>query len=355
MQNDFTSNKKTSFLQDLEILLQPKSFAFGLWHSPKKIEIIVLKMFIQRFVFLLMGILIFFNSYCHETIWESKFYGIHLERTILFRACPSLRSGRAEPPFPPIRAESPFPPIRAEPPFPPIRRDIGRFLSNPLLGVTPPKGSAVFAPPYIGGVSEGRGGFAPPYIGGVSEGRGGFAALSIPHAPQSIVNITNSTLFNQQLNCNDTTKKDTSKVKETKPQRAALLSTCLPGLGQLYNKKYWKIPIVYGVLGTIGYFAWNNHQNYLIFRNALRARYDDNPQTVDEFPNVNDQVLKAQREYYRRNRDLFIIFGVIGYSLNILDAYVDAHLKGFTVSDQLTIHPIPNFQGIQLGLRWKIE
>jgi hypothetical protein len=214
------------------------------------------------------------------------------------------------------------------------------LLSNPLLGVPPPKGSAALASPYIGGVYEGR---------------SGFAALRIPHAPQSIVNITNSTLFNHPLNCNDTTKKDTSKVKEIKPQRAALLSTCLPGLGQLYNKKYWKIPIVYGVLGTIGYFAWNNHQNYLIFRNALRARYDDNPQTVDDFPNINDQVLKAQREYYRRNRDLFIIFGVIGYSLNILDAYVDAHLKGFTVSDQLTIQPIPNFQGIQLGLRWKIE
>ena len=137
MQNDFTSNKKTSFLQDLEILLQPKSFAFGLWHS-RKIEIIVLKMFIQRFVFLLMGILIFFNSYCHETIWESKFYGIHLERTIVFRACPSLRSGRAE---------SPFPPIRAEPPFPTIRRDIGRLLSNPLLGVPPPKGSAASLAP----------------------------------------------------------------------------------------------------------------------------------------------------------------------------------------------------------------
>jgi len=80
---------------------------------------------------------------------------------------------------------------RGEPPFPPIRRDTGRSLS--------PKGSAAFAPPNIGGVSEGRGGFAPPNIGGVSEGRGGFAALRIPHSntiesipackPQSIPSI----------------------------------------------------------------------------------------------------------------------------------------------------------------------
>jgi len=61
-----------------------------------------------------------------------------------------------------------------QPPFPPIRRDTGRSLT--------PKGSAGFAPPNIGGVSEGRGGFAPPNIGGVSEGRGGFAALRVPHA-----------------------------------------------------------------------------------------------------------------------------------------------------------------------------
>jgi hypothetical protein len=61
-----------------------------------------------------------------------------------------------------------------QPPFPPIRRDTGR-----LLGVPPRKGSAAFAPPNIGGVSEGRGGFAPPNIGGVSEGRGGFAPPNI--------------------------------------------------------------------------------------------------------------------------------------------------------------------------------
>ena len=78
-------------------------------------------------------------------------------------------------------------------PFPPIRRDIGRLLSSPFLGIfassMPHKGSAAFAPPNIGGVSEGRGGFAPPNIGGVSEGRGGFATLRLPHATQSNTSI----------------------------------------------------------------------------------------------------------------------------------------------------------------------
>ena len=82
---------------------------------------------------------------------------------------------------------------RAKPPFPPIRRDIGRLLSNPFFATfgyarEAKKGSAAFAPPNIGGVSEGRGGFAPPNIGGVSEGRGGSGALRIPHAKPCSLN-----------------------------------------------------------------------------------------------------------------------------------------------------------------------
>ncbi len=153
----------------------------------------------------------------------------------------------------------------------------------------------------------------------------------------------------------DTSKKDTTHEIIHKPSKAALYSTFLPGLGQAYNKKYWKIPIVYGVLGTLGLFAYSNHKEYLIFRDAIRARYDDDPNTNDNFPNINDQVLKAQRESYRRNRDFFIIIGVIAYGLNILDAYVDAHLKGFSVSDKLSLKPIPTYNGIQVGLTWNLQ
>lgn len=152
----------------------------------------------------------------------------------------------------------------------------------------------------------------------------------------------------------DTSKKDTTSDKIHKPSKAALYSTLLPGLGQSYNKKYWKIPIIYGVMGTLGYFAYDNHKQYTLFRDALRARYDSDPNTMDNFTNIDDQVLKAQREYYRRNRDFFIIMGVISYCLNILDAYVDAHLKGFSVSDTLTFKPIPSHNGIQVSLTWKL-
>jgi len=153
----------------------------------------------------------------------------------------------------------------------------------------------------------------------------------------------------------DTPQKDTTHSHDLRPKRAALLSTFLPGLGQAYNHKYWKIPIVYSLIGTLGYIAWKNHQNYITFRNALRSRYDNDPNTTDNFPNLNDQVLKAQREYYRRNRDLFIIFSSLAYGLNILDAYVDAHLNGFTVSDKLSLKPIPHFNHFQIALIWNIN
>lgn len=165
---------------------------------------------------------------------------------------------------------------------------------------------------------------------------------------------SNSFLECYLLLSSDTSQKDTTNVKTHSPSKAALYSTFLPGLGQAYNQKYWKIPIVYVVIGSIGYFAYSNHKEYTIFRDALRARYDDNPNTTDNFPNINDQVLKAQREFYRRNRDLFLILSVIAYGMNILDAYVDAHLKGFSVSDKLTILPLPAFNGIQVGLNWKL-
>lgn len=150
-------------------------------------------------------------------------------------------------------------------------------------------------------------------------------------------------------------KKDSLKVHEPSPSRAALFSTILPGAGQVYNKKYWKAPIVYAGLGTIGFFAYQNHKQYLIFRDALRARYDQDPATVDnQFPNISNEVLKAQREYYRRNRDFMYIIGGVVYLLNILDAYVDAHLKAFTVSDKLTVFvlPSPNAFIGSISFRW---
>lgn len=128
-----------------------------------------------------------------------------------------------------------------------------------------------------------------------------------------------------------------------KPGGAALRSALLPGLGQAYNKRYWKIPIIYAGIGTLAYFAHYNNVEYQRFSDAYRYRLDGDSTTVDEFANTNLSAtdLQTQKDYWHRNRDLCIIGIGLTYVLNIIDAYVDAHLFYFKVSDQLTIRYMP--------------
>lgn len=123
--------------------------------------------------------------------------------------------------------------------------------------------------------------------------------------------------------------------------RAALMSAILPGAGQVYNKSYWKVPILYGGVAALIYFINFNQTNYKTFKTAYIYRSDRDTNTVDEFPNYTNDDLLVRRDYYRRNRDLcYIVTGVV-YVLNIIDAYVDAHLKDFDVSDDLSLHTKP--------------
>lgn len=138
------------------------------------------------------------------------------------------------------------------------------------------------------------------------------------------------------------------------PKKATIYSAILPGLGQIYNKKYWKVPLIYAGFGTIGYFInWNN-DNYQLFRIGYQHLTDGNPETQDYLKieavrrnnyNLDNQseynnlktALSKQQDYYRRNRDLLIISFVGFYGLNIIDASVDAHLFDFDISDDLTL------------------
>jgi hypothetical protein len=129
--------------------------------------------------------------------------------------------------------------------------------------------------------------------------------------------------------------------------RAAILSAVIPGAGQVYNKSYWKVPVLYAGIGALIYFIDFNQKNYKTFRTAYIFRNDLDSSTVDGFSNYTNDDLLVRRDYYRRNRDLcYIIVGVV-YVLNIVDAYVDAHLKDFDVGDDLTLstHPYFNLDG----------
>ncbi|MBK9224111.1 MAG: hypothetical protein IPO23_04650 [Flavobacterium sp.] len=134
--------------------------------------------------------------------------------------------------------------------------------------------------------------------------------------------------------------KDTVKSKEINPlapARAAFYSAVLPGLGQAYNKKYWKIPIVYGAMGTsLYYYTWNNRK-YNQYRDAYKNRlagYNN-----DKFQYLDDSRLIQAQRFHQRNRDISLLLTVGFYILNIVDANVDAHLLQFNVNDNLSLHP----------------
>lgn len=132
------------------------------------------------------------------------------------------------------------------------------------------------------------------------------------------------------------------KKKWDPAKKAAIYSAILPGLGQIYNKKYWKLPILYGGAATLGYFLVWNQKNYIDFRNSYRVRTGADPNLPDKYPQILDpQRLKLAQDYYKRNRDLSIILSVVLYGLNIVDAAVDGHLKNFDVSDDLSLGVSP--------------
>lgn len=122
------------------------------------------------------------------------------------------------------------------------------------------------------------------------------------------------------------------------PAKAALYSSVLPGLGQAYNRKYWKIPLVYALIGTSAYFIKYNNDRYRRLRKAFSIRINGRK---DEFQDALslEQIADRAREY-ERDRNLAMVFTTGFYMLNILDALVDAQLSSFTVDKSLSLQPI---------------
>jgi hypothetical protein len=122
------------------------------------------------------------------------------------------------------------------------------------------------------------------------------------------------------------------------PAKAAFYSAVLPGLGQAYNKKYWKIPLVYGAIGTSLYFYLDSNKKYHQYRDAYKRRlegYND-----DNYTFLDNSRLIAGQKFYQRNRDLSALFVVAFYALNIIDANVDAALLQFNVDENLSVRPV---------------
>jgi hypothetical protein len=150
----------------------------------------------------------------------------------------------------------------------------------------------------------------------------------------------------------DTLKKNTKdsssitkKPVKHNPKIATLLSTLVPGAGQIYNKKYWKTPIVWAGIGTCVYFVRSNHILYKDYKDAILQRSDTSIKEPDKYLDIysTDQLVTLQ-DQYRQNRDLLIIAASLVYILNIVDALVDAHLYSFDVSDDLSLNWQPYFR-----------
>jgi len=135
--------------------------------------------------------------------------------------------------------------------------------------------------------------------------------------------------------------KDTLKsnnIDPLTPAKAAFYSAILPGLGQAYNKKYWKIPLVYGAIGTSLYFYIDNNKKYNQYRDAYKRRLEG--YTDDNYTYLDNTRLIAGQKFYQRNRDLSALVTLAFYALNIIDANVDAALLQFNVDENLSVRPI---------------
>jgi hypothetical protein len=139
-----------------------------------------------------------------------------------------------------------------------------------------------------------------------------------------------------------------------RPGRAAVFSAIVPGLGQIYNGAWWKAPIIYATGGVLGYFIIDNHTKFKDFREAVILRRDNADKYIEDraYGLYNPQLginhnrgttnLQVSREFYRRNRDMTVIFSVLAYTMQIAEAYVHGHMREFDVSENLSLRVQPD-------------
>ncbi len=136
---------------------------------------------------------------------------------------------------------------------------------------------------------------------------------------------------------------DTITKFKHSPKKAAWFSAIIPGMGQIYNKKYWKLPIIYVGFGVIGYLGYNYKLKANKYKSTYLVRSKMDVSKTDYYPEIiNADLLYSNFNYYRRNFELTCIFGSLFYVLNIIDASVDAHLYKFDISDDLSLRVEPD-------------
>ena len=164
-----------------------------------------------------------------------------------------------------------------------------------------------------------------------------------------VILITNS-LFSQRDSTIVKNVKAINKINIAKdvynplsPSKAAFYSAILPGMGQIYNKKYWKAPIVWGVLGGTTFLYIDNNSIYKRYRTAFRLRKAglQDEFTLDNGTSlISETGLESAQKQLRENRDLALLSSVLVYVLQIVEASVNAHLLQFNTNDNLSFKPV---------------
>lgn len=169
------------------------------------------------------------------------------------------------------------------------------------------------------------------------------------------VSVDNETYMFEALGSDTVNVQD---IEQLSPAKAALYSAAIPGLGQAYNGKYWKIPIVYGGLFMFGNLIYDNNIQYQYFRRNLIAEIDDNPETIN-ITGREAENLRANRDRFRRFRDLNMILFSVAYFLQIVDAHIDAHLLYFRINPDFTVYVdpaiMPTNRNLTMGLSFKLR
>jgi hypothetical protein len=138
--------------------------------------------------------------------------------------------------------------------------------------------------------------------------------------------------------------KDSARLAiEAMPRRAALNSALLPGLGQITNKRWWKVPLVYGGFVGIGLVFEFNQRYYKVFLKEAQFRQENPGKTQNPlYARFTTEGIISIKDSYRRNRDLSVLGGLGFYAINVIDAYVDAKFFRFDISDDLSVKLSPS-------------
>ncbi len=171
-------------------------------------------------------------------------------------------------------------------------------------------------------------------------------------------------LFPDPVEAQDTTKFDKVKSffsnQQHSPTKAMIYSAIIPGWGQAYNRKYWKIPIVYAGIGVAGYFIKTNHDQYILHKNDYLLLVDDpNASTVS---GLSKEKIRIRIDQFRRYRDLSFIGLIAWYGLGLIDANVDGYFFNYDINEDLSLLLQPRIfetggmdqgVGISLNFRWR--